>query len=222
MKLKKIFDILFRMILFSLVVFIVVLIIGFFKDTKPNVIPEGAVSMNFPLKDGSYFIAFSGPGQDMFSGPVHQAANEKYALDITKNTSIKDLFSTYISHNNENNSTFGTKIYSPCFGNVKKVISSNPDMPIGTRDRVSGGNSVTVGCNGFNVTFSHMKQGSATVREGQTVKINDLLGQIGNSGNSGGPHLHLIATKTEGQDNVVPLPMTFNGQYLNRGDSFEN
>jgi len=222
MKWKDIFDFAFRIILFGLLVSFIVWIIGFFRDDKENVIPDGAVTMDFPLKNDSYFIAQSGPSQDIFSGPIHQTPNEKYALDITRNTNIKDLFSTFVTHNYKNNSTFGTPIYCPCFGNVKKTANDKPDMPIGTKDPTSGGNFVVVGCNGFDVNFAHMKQGSVVVQEGQPVKNGDLLGQIGNSGNSSGPHLHLAATRTEGRDNVVPLPMVFNDRYLNRGDSYEN
>ena len=153
MKWKSILDFAFRAILFGLLVFVVVWIIGLFKDSKQNNIPPGAVTLDFPLKGGSYFIAYSGPGQDILSGPVHQSPNEKYALDITKNTSIKDLISTFITHDYKNNSTFETKIYSPCFGNVKKVENNRPDLPIGTRDRVNAtGNHVVVGS--INLMFS--------------------------------------------------------------------
>jgi len=222
MKWKSILDFVFRVILFGLLVFVIVWIINLLKDHKENAIPEGAVAMDFPLKDGSYSINYSGPGQDIFSGPVHQSPNEKYALDITKGTSIKDLVSTFITHNFKNNSTFGTPIYSPCVGNVKKTSNDKLDMPVGTKDPISGGNFVIVGCNQFDVGFAHMKQGSVVVHEGQIVHNGDLLGEIGNSGNSSGPHLHMVATRTEGRDTIVPLPMVFGGRYLIKGDMIEN
>jgi len=224
MKFKKTLDWALRILLFGLIVFGVVLIIRFFRPHEPNAIPEGAVSMDFPLKDGSYLINFSGPGDNFLSGPVHQSPNEKYALDITKTTSIniKDIWASLITHNAETNSSFGTPIYSPCYGNVKVTSNDKPDMPIGKKDPVSGGNYVLVGCEGFNVTFAHMKKGSVVVKEGQIVRSGDLLGQIGNSGNSSGPHLHLMAARVDQNDNVTPLPMIFKGRYLVQSDIFEN
>ena len=67
-----------------------------------------------------------------------------------------------------------------------------------------------------------MKQSSVVVQEGQIVHSGDLLGQIGNSGNTAGPHLHMAVTTSSGNDKIVPLPMVFNGRYLNRGDIFDN
>jgi len=223
MKMRGIIDLGIRIFLFGLLVFAVVWIIMFFKRDKENIIPDGAVSMDFPLKNGFYLINQSGPSRDLLGDSVHEIATEKYALDIVKDgMSIKDIISTFVTHNFNNNSTFGTPIYSPCFGNIKKAAGDQPDMPIGTRDRVSGGNHVLVGCDQFNVNFAHLKQGSIVVHEGQTVKTGDLLGQIGNSGNSTGPHLHMAAYRTDRDDNIIPLPMIFGGRYLNKGETFKN
>jgi murein DD-endopeptidase MepM/ murein hydrolase activator NlpD len=57
--------------------------------------------------------------------------------------------------------------------------------------------------------YAHMKPGSVRVRVGQRVHRGQMLGQLGNSGNSATPHLHL-------QVQVAPsfvsdgLPFVFN------------
>ena len=44
---------------------------------------------------------------------------------------------------------------------------------------------------GIYVTYAHMKPGSVRVHAGQHVRRGQLLGELGNSGNSATPHLHL-------------------------------
>jgi murein DD-endopeptidase MepM/ murein hydrolase activator NlpD len=44
---------------------------------------------------------------------------------------------------------------------------------------------------GIYVTYAHMKPGSVRVHVGQHVQRGQLLGELGNSGNSATPHLHL-------------------------------
>jgi hypothetical protein len=38
--------------------------------------------------------------------------------------------------------------------------------------------------------YAHLKPGSVTVREGEQVQPGQVIGEVGNSGNSSGPHLH--------------------------------
>ena len=38
--------------------------------------------------------------------------------------------------------------------------------------------------------YGHLKTGSVRVRRGQSVRAGEVLGQVGNTGQSGGPHLH--------------------------------
>ena len=54
-----------------------------------------------------------------------------------------------------------------------------------------GNGVVLVHPDGWETQYCHMKQGSITIHNGQTVKAGDLLGQIGQSGRAEFPHLHL-------------------------------
>jgi hypothetical protein len=66
---------------------------------------------------------------------------------------------------------------------------------------------------GIYVTYAHMKPGSVRVHVGQHVRRGQLLGELGNSGNSATPHLHL-------QVQITPsfvsdgLPYVFNRFHL--------
>jgi murein DD-endopeptidase MepM/ murein hydrolase activator NlpD len=41
------------------------------------------------------------------------------------------------------------------------------------------------------VLYAHMQPGSVTVKAGAKVKRGDVLGKVGNTGNTQAPHLHL-------------------------------
>ena len=44
--------------------------------------------------------------------------------------------------------------------------------------------------NGVFAAYAHLKPGSVRVRVGQRVRAGQVLGQLGNSGETSGPHLH--------------------------------
>ncbi|MEV4001372.1 M23 family metallopeptidase [Actinomadura sp. NPDC049753] len=53
------------------------------------------------------------------------------------------------------------------------------------------GNSVTLDLgDGVYAVFAHLRRGSLRVSKGDRVRAGDVLGQVGNSGNSSEPHLH--------------------------------
>ena len=206
---------------FYIVLVILVVICGayyFFKIKKsePKQIPSGAVSLEFPLKNGSFRAIQSGP-----NGSIHTLPVEKYALDIVKTGKISDFFK-FRQSGLEANSTFGTPVYSPCAGNIKIAVDSFPDMPIGVRGQANEANHATVDCGQFNVALVHFKKGSVLVKVGDIVKVGQQIALVGNSGASDGPHLHLMAYRNgpNPDDDKTPLPMIFNGKYLFRGDIY--
>jgi murein DD-endopeptidase MepM/ murein hydrolase activator NlpD len=52
------------------------------------------------------------------------------------------------------------------------------------------GNHVITRSDGVHAAFVHMARGSVAVRVGQRVRVGDVLGRVGHSGNSTAPHLH--------------------------------
>jgi Peptidase family M23 len=74
------------------------------------------------------------------------------------------------------------------------------NMPLSEAD----GNYVVLDIGGAFVLYAHMQPGSVTVTAGETVKRGQVLGKVGNSGNSQAPHLHLHVTDG-------PSPMASDG-----------
>lgn len=62
---------------------------------------------------------------------------------------------------------------------------------------VQGQVSLDLG-HGLRAFYAHLQPGSVRVKTGELVKRGQVLGRLGNSGNSAGPHLHFHV--------VVPLP----------------
>ncbi len=94
---------------------------------------------------------------------------------------------------------YGKPVKVAASGTVVRVVDSLPDQAIGSLDPKNlAGNHVVVqhgpklfGC------YAHLKPGSISVQEGDALEVGQVIGQIGNSGNTSMPHLHLHFTETE-------------------------
>ena len=71
------------------------------------------------------------------------------------------------------------------------------------------GNHVIIeSSNGIFALMAHLKKGSIAVKEGQQVKEGDIIGQVGNSGNTIQPHLHFQLMKENDPSQSVPVPFS--------------
>lgn len=61
------------------------------------------------------------------------------------------------------------------------------------------GNGVVLRAGDMEYQYCHLKNGSVLVDKGDTVKKGDIIGQIGMSGNTEYPHLHLSVRKKHGE-----------------------
>jgi murein DD-endopeptidase MepM/ murein hydrolase activator NlpD len=52
------------------------------------------------------------------------------------------------------------------------------------------GNHVILRCGDVYAGFAHLTTGSVAVGAGQQVRVGDVLGRVGHTGNSTAPHLH--------------------------------
>lgn len=91
---------------------------------------------------------------------------------------------------------YGELVYSPCDGTVVTVRDGLPDQVPGTIVRQPpGGNEVVIDTGKERVRLAHLRPGTVRVSEGQCVHTGQLLGEVGNSGNTTEPHLHLEASR---------------------------
>jgi murein DD-endopeptidase MepM/ murein hydrolase activator NlpD len=89
-------------------------------------------------------------------------------------------------------------------------VDGLPDLPPPERDRENpAGNHVVISCMNVELLMAHMENGSVAVEAGERVETGQLVGRVGNSGNTTEPHLHIHAVEGGGpgvfQDDAVPI-----------------
>ena len=118
---------------------------------------------------------------------------------------------------------FGAELRAPCAGTVVAAEGSTPDFRVPEQDPVNRlGNHVILSCGATEIVFAHMRNGSLSVVKGDIVAEGDRLGEVGNSGASTEPHLHIHAQRpaAEGAPPISgePLALRIEGRFLVRGD----
>ncbi|HEB29263.1 MAG TPA: tetratricopeptide repeat protein [Spirochaetes bacterium] len=102
----------------------------------------------------------------------------------------------------------GASIFSVSDGIVTNVEDTNLDNPVGSAVNLDArGNIIEIKAGNIMIKYVHLKHGSSRVSPGDKVRSGDLIGEIGNSGVSAGPHLHFVITNSDG----VTLPVLFTG-----------
>ncbi len=84
------------------------------------------------------------------------------------------------------------------------------------------GNHVILRCGEAEVVLAHMRHDSVKVAPGDAVATGDPLGEVGNSGASTEPHLHMHAQRPAPRGappiSGAPLALRVDGRFLVRGD----
>lgn len=153
--------------------------------------PANVQSMNpkmvvrFPLNER----ALVGWGGDRLETNYHVTKpNERWAYDIlippaeVKSSKLKDY------------GIYGAKVMAPASGTVVSINNDEKDLVPGSDDFQSmAGNHIYLRLDetGTFLVLAHLKKGSIKVKEGQHVNEGEFLAQVGNSGSSSEPHLHI-------------------------------
>jgi hypothetical protein len=91
---------------------------------------------------------------------------------------------------------FGDPLYAVADGVVVRTLNdlpeaTPPNVPTDTTSENVGGNYVVLDIgDGRYAFYAHLQTGSVRVNVGDTVRRGQVLGLLGNTGNSTGPHLH--------------------------------
>jgi hypothetical protein len=120
-----------------------------------------------------------------------------------------------------NYTCYGADVLAVADGKVVGMLNDLDDQTPGklpdpntiTIDTVDGNHVVLDIGGGYFAFYAHMQKNSVTVHVGDQVKKGAVLGKLGNSGNTSGPHLHfhiMTGPSVLGSDGVPYVIDTFN------------
>jgi hypothetical protein len=110
---------------------------------------------------------------------------------------------------------YGARLLAVRNGTVVSVLDGLPERVPGqlptdtTLQNVTGNHVVLDVGGGYFVFYAHMQPGSIRVKLGQRVRQGQVLGLLGNSGNSSAPHLHLHVMDSPSPLASQPRPYVF-------------
>jgi hypothetical protein len=174
-----------------------------------------------PLKGKNWFVT-NGPSNFsphrraklVFNGKIKFP--ELYALDLAKYGSQGQFRGDPII--NSNFYSYGKPVYSVSNGKVIRVVDGIPDnipgeLPPLSLETVSGNYVLVKIEDNVYANYAHLIPGSLKVKEGDTISTGQILGLLGNSGNSTAPHLHFQITNKPFPvgDNTKPEPLNAQG-----------
>jgi Peptidase family M23 len=196
--------------------------------------PEGRViDLASPLGPGSYLVANGGsaPSVNAHASLLDQSVAEHkpywatgHGVDIVAINGWGLRANGIMPTDPQSYDIFGRSVIAPCDGEVITAVDGLPDLEVPKVDRSHlAGNHVILRCSTADILLGHFHMGSLVVQVGQRLSVGDAIAQVGNSGNTSEPHLHINAQEpgtTEAPFSGAPIPILINGRYLVRNDRF--
>ena len=171
-------------------------------ETAPTSVGRGAIAISSPLR-GNHWVAANGPsntsGHRKALIPIdgHAAIGQRFAIDWVQ---LRDDGKTFQGDekDNKNYLCYGNEAYAVADGVVSETKDGIPENIPGANSRAVpitletvGGNHVIIDIGGGHFAFyAHLQPGSLRVKLGVKVRRGQVIGLVGNSGNSTEPHLH--------------------------------
>ncbi|HHY55289.1 MAG TPA: M23 family metallopeptidase [Chloroflexi bacterium] len=175
---------------------------------------EQKTDLHFPLRGAWWAIQ----GADWSDRHKQEVFSQAYATDFVR-LGPDNRFFQGDGMKLEDHYSWGQPVYATAGGKVAAVIYDMPDLAPGAAPdprlfrgdpRRLLGNAVAISHgNGEFSYYGALQQASLAVNEGQIIRRGALIGRVGNSGMSPGPHLHFHLA--EGPNPFIDqgLPMRF-------------
>lgn len=188
-------------------------------------VPPDAVDIAFPLEPGRYLVMNGGHHpllnahfMTLNDPALAEYRGQSFAVDLIGIDRTGWRATTPLGTGDPADYLiFGKQVLAPCDGTVIHALGDMPDLPVPEVDTVDrGGNELMIDCGAFKVYLAHLRQGSLLVDVGDTVTRGMTLAEVGNSGHSGEPHLHIHVQRGTDPDAPLrgePLPVTFDGVF---------
>ena len=178
------------------------------KQTSLQVVHRPPVVIEPPLR-GDGWYAGSGPSNSsihrrtIFYANGRPLIGQRFAIDWLQGKRDGNHWSFFHgdSSKNENWYSYNAPLYAVADGRVVGVKTDvrenvpNQKPAVKITQETLGGNYVVIDIGyGRYAFYAHMIPHSATVNLGDRVKAGEVIGHLGNSGNSTAPHLHFHIT----------------------------
>src|ERR1700693_1455317 len=208
---------------------------GFSIDTPATPVDRKPVVVIGAPLTGDEWVAANGPsntsGHRRALIPVNGRAyiSQRYAIDWVE---LYPDGKTYQGDpaDNKNYRAYGHEIHAVADGIVTETKDGLPQNTPGAKSmaipitlETIGGNHVIIDMgNGLYAFYAHMQPGSLRVKVGEKVKTGQVLGLLGNTGNSSEPHLHFDICNASSMLACEGLPYAFASlEVTGKGESWK-
>ena len=179
--------------------------------------PSGTTDLRFPLEEGAYAVIQG--GNSLLTNPFHHwFPSDRYGVDLVKLNAFGNRADGIAPSRLDDYASYDVAVHSPCTGIVDEAVGTIADNAPGQTDpQHISGNHVVLRCGALRILLAHMRQGSVAVAAGATIRSGQVVGRIGNSGNTNEPHLHVGAVSagsTKAWLEAAGVPITFDGRFL--------
>lgn len=213
-------------------------------DRHMNPELEDAVVVDFPLR-GEGWVAVTSPADRIPSHGVNMLG-QRFAFDLLKVDEREgihyhptgSLRGVLIGGATKDCYGWGAPIHSPFDGEIVKaadgmaerrwihpvrelalVLKNALTFNASRLQRVLG-NHVIARFGDVFAAFAHLAPGTVRVEDGQSVRVGDLIGQIGHTGNSTAPHLHFQLMDSPDLMTAQGVPCAFRAYEVQRNGTW--
>lgn len=181
----------------------------------PDIEMPAAIQVRMP-SDGAWLVFWGG-----------ETAFRNYHVGVQVQRTACDIViwqdgatATSGGSRNEDYWCFGQPLLAPVDGTVAAAVDSFPDIPpqtAGDPTHHPAGNHIVIETEGGFVLLAHAQQGSVTVKEGDVVVAGDQIANVGNSGNTSEPHIHIHGQSVADMfdPSAMPIPLVFTHLLVN-------
>lgn len=153
----------------------------------------------------------------------------QYSVDLVGLTSAGRRKIGFLPTDPSAYAIYGRPVLAPLSGRVMEIQNDCPDLQVPQTDSLfPAGNYIILNCVNLEygnvyVLLAHLKSSSICVKAGDEIIQGDIVGKVGNSGNSTEPHLHLGVYIEPEQDSLlsgVGVPFLIDSKFPIRGTIF--
>jgi hypothetical protein len=187
---------------------------------RSSVAHRRAIDIGAPLRGGRW-VGIVGPHRRALQ-PVNGSLRngQRFAIDFSAR--LDDAGRTHTAGPDENGSYFNYRqpVLAVGRGRVVEAVDRYPDQvpnhPTPVTGAAANGNHVILKLGkGVFAAYAHLTPGSVRVQAGDRVREGQVIGRLGNSGGSHGPHLHFQVMNRPSILDADGLPFVINRFRLN-------